>query len=344
MTRARDSDTAPANTQPLRYAIVGAGAIGSALAARLTAASRDVRLVARGARAEHLKRHGIRLIENGTTFDTRPAIVAMGDVGRADVVFVTVKSPSLADVLLELAPRLRPSTCIVPMVNGMPFWYFMDQPAPYRAIESIDPGGTLLAMFDPLQIVGAVVYTTAALEEEDMVARIFTRQRFTLGAVGAQADIRVAAIVRDLANAGLDVTENPVIRDELWTKVALNLATNPLSVVSEAGLEAMFTDPPLLRAVLNCLDETWAVARHYRATPTLSRDAMIALGRKGGRFQTSMLKDYLAGRPLELAAIYESVVELAAAAGLTLPTARTTADLANFKAANQLASERRTLP
>jgi 2-dehydropantoate 2-reductase len=317
----------------IRYAVIGAGAIGSALAARLAAAGRDVMLVARGARADDLKAHGIRLLEGGETFDARPTIAAIADVRDADVIFVTVKSQALPEVLKSLAPLVSPSARIIPMVNGIPFWYFMDGDAPCRAVESVDPGGDLVARFAPGQIIGAVVYTTAALEDAN-VARIFTRQKFTLGAVGMQPDTRVDAIARDLTDAGLDVAENPVIRNEVWTKVALNLATNPLSVVSEAGLEAMFTDPPLLGIVQACLDETWAIAGHYGATPTMPRDVMIALGRKGGSFQTSMLKDYLAGRPLELAAIYESVAELAAAAGMALPMAASIAEQARAKASS----------
>src|SRR4051812_40710657 len=50
-------------TRLVRYLILGAGAVGSAIGGRLTAAGRDVVLIARGAHLEALQRDGLRLRE-----------------------------------------------------------------------------------------------------------------------------------------------------------------------------------------------------------------------------------------------------------------------------------------
>ena len=47
----------------MRFAVVGAGAIGGFLGARLALAGEDVTFVARGANLEAIRRNGFRLIE-----------------------------------------------------------------------------------------------------------------------------------------------------------------------------------------------------------------------------------------------------------------------------------------
>jgi 2-dehydropantoate 2-reductase len=62
---------------------------------------------------------------------------------------------------------------------------------------------------------------------------------------------------------------------------------------------------------------------------------MLATGRKAGPFETSMLQDYRAGRPLELDAIANSVLELAGKVGGHMPTTRLLVDLCAHRAARR---------
>jgi len=134
------------------------------------------------------------------------------------------------------------------------------------------------------------------------------------------------------------------IRSELWTKVALNLATNPLSVVCQANLHEQFHDDELLRTVTAVLNEAVDVARAYGVQPGLSVEQMIALGRKVGAFETSMLQDYRRARPLELTAIGEAVLELGREIGHPMPVARSLVDLADFLGRRQVSSPHSEVP
>jgi 2-dehydropantoate 2-reductase len=109
------------------------------------------------------------------------------------------------------------------------------------------------------------------------------------------------------------------IRSALWTKVAFNLATNPLSVISEATLIEQFTDPHLLPIVTAVIEETLRVAAAYGVPASLTLEEMLVIGRRAGRFETSMLQDYRAGRMLELDAIGRAVLDLAGRMSLTMP-------------------------
>src|SRR5688572_4414526 len=121
-----------------RVAIVGAGAVGGWIAAKLALAGEAVAVLARGNTLEMLRRDGLRLTEGPSTSEV--AVRASGDpseLGPQDVLIIAVKAPSLAAAAEAAAPMIGPATMIVPMLNGVP-WWFTEQP-----LASVDPGGRI---------------------------------------------------------------------------------------------------------------------------------------------------------------------------------------------------------
>ena len=89
----------------MKFVILGAGATGGFLGARLARANADVTLVARGPHLEAMRANGVRVVGGGDDFVAHPACTDdLSVVGSADVVFLTVKAHALTD----LAPRLGP--------------------------------------------------------------------------------------------------------------------------------------------------------------------------------------------------------------------------------------------
>ena len=112
----------------MAIAIVGAGAIGGYLGARLANAGEDVVFIARGANLAALKAGGIRLLEeDGTTIEAANvrATDSMSEVGPQDVVLLTVKAHQVGPIAAELGHMIGPETYVVTMQNGIPWWYFM---------------------------------------------------------------------------------------------------------------------------------------------------------------------------------------------------------------------------
>lgn len=317
-----------------RYAIIGAGAIGCALAGRLTAAWRDTTLVARGDRAELLRSEGVYVEESGKTLHAFPKVSAIGDLSSPDVLILSVKAQSLISLLPDLVPLIGPDTRVLPMVNGIPWWYFQGSGGAHDGVpvRAVDPDGATLKAIPADRLAGCVVYTTSRLEKGNH-AKVLFRQRVVMGAVSRPNDDRLRSLADDMVDAGIDIDLTDRVRDDLWTKVAFNLSTNPFSVTTGATVGEHFTDPLLLSTVVSVLEECRAVAEAHGATPTLSIGQMVEFGKRAGPFFTSMRHDYLEGRPLELGSIFDAVAELAALASIAIPVSRTIADLARFHAA-----------
>src|SRR5689334_14812064 len=105
----------------MNICVVGAGAIGGWVAAKLAIAGAPVSVLARGETLELVKAEGLRLEENGEEFVA--AIEAAGHaeaIGAQDIVIIAVKAPALPELLSELRLLVGEQTMVVPMLNGVP--------------------------------------------------------------------------------------------------------------------------------------------------------------------------------------------------------------------------------
>ena len=123
----------------MTVAIVGAGAIGGLVGARLARAGHDVVLIARGAHLAAMRARGLTVRSRNEEFTVRPPCTDdMAAVSEAEVVFITLKAHGIPPVAPEIGRALREDASVVGAMNGIPWWYYRD-----RHLESVDPGGVI---------------------------------------------------------------------------------------------------------------------------------------------------------------------------------------------------------
>lgn len=307
--------------QPLKIGIVGAGAIGSALAGRLALAGQPTALVARGARRDCLIKDGIRLREAGGTVQTaHPDIIGPEDVGALDVVILAVKAHALPDLLPRLAAVMAPSAQLVPAVNGVPWWYFqgLDRFAD-TSLASIDPGGAMLRLFAADRVVGCVVYTRASMADDGEVT-VQGQQSLRIGTIAPGP--APAAIGGQLASAGISISLEDNVRREVWRKLLRNASTNLVSGLTGTTLEQISRDPGLLEVASGIAAEVIGLAVKLDCPIGPDLDGFVEeLGRAGPHIP-STLQDIRAGREPELAALAEAPLEVARLVGHDMPILR----------------------
>lgn len=315
--------------------MIGAGAIGCTLAARLAASGQPVNMLTRGAALAAIRANGIRLHDlEGEHQMAVNASADSADFGVQDVIFICTKADALTALMPAMRPLIGADTLIVPLVNGLPWWYFQGQdvaPAA-RAIGLVDPDGAVAAALGATSILGCVVMMTAEALAPGVV-RSNNKYLITLGELDNQLSARLQGVCAMLLAAGIEARATDNIRQHLWTKMIMNLSSNPLSVVAGATLEQIYTDPGLQTISANILAEAAPVAAAYGVTVDLDRHKMSALGSRMGAVRTSMLQDYQHGRPLELAAIGEAILEMASHRGLAMPVTRNVLAVARFRSA-----------
>ena len=308
----------------MKIAVVGAGAIGGFLGARLSLAGDEVVFIARNRNLEAIDRDGFHLLESDGSEHHASAVRAVADgaeAGPQDAVLLTVKAHQVAGVLPAMRGLLGPETAVVTMINGLPWWYFDKLPGPYenRRLESVDPGGLIAAAIDPARVIGSVVYPAAELVRPGRV-RVIEGNRFTLGEPDGSRSPRVEALSQALMRAGFKAPVSKDIRAEIWLKLWGNLSFNPVSALTHATLEGICRDPGGRAVVAAMMKEAQAVAEKLGVVFKIGIEQRIAGAEAVGAHKTSMLQDVEHGRALELEALVGSVVELGRITGTPLPS------------------------
>ena len=308
----------------MKIAIVGAGAIGGYLGAKLSLAGEDVTFIARNKNLAAINANGFRLIaEDGSEQHAAQvrAVQAMADAGPQDAVLLTVKAHQVKDLLPELRALFGPETMVVTMINGLPWWYFHKLAGPYegRQLESVDPGGVIARHIEPERVIGSVVYPAAELVAPGVV-KVIEGNRFTLGEPDGSRSPRVEALSQALMKAGFKAPVSKDIRGEIWVKLWGNLSFNPISALTHATLQDICRDAGTRELAANMMREAQALGEKLGVEFKISLDKRIAGAEAVGAHKTSMLQDVEAGRALELEALVGSVRELGRITGTPTPT------------------------
>ena len=307
----------------MKICVVGAGAIGGMLAVRLEEAGEDVTVVDQGAHLQAIQRGGLKLLmADGSEHLTRSleATASIGDVGPQDVVILAVKSQVLAVIARQLGGLLDDDTVILPMQNGLPWWYFHKHGGEYdgRPIECLDPNGELAAHIDANRILGCVVFPAGEIVSPGVV-RHTEGNRFPLGELDGSDSPRARAAVQMFTDAGFKSFVVDDIRGEIWLKLLGNLSFNPISALTHSTMVDICQYPPGRELAESLMEEAQAVANHLGISMRVSIEKRIAGAEKVGKHKTSMLQDVEAGRGLELEAIMGAVVELGRLTGVATP-------------------------
>ena len=308
----------------MRFAVVGAGAIGGYLGARLALAGHEVVFIARNRNLEAIRAGGFKLIEEDGRERVARAVRAeprMADAGPQDAVLLTVKAHQVHELLPDLRALFGPQTMLVTMINGVPWWYFQRLGGPWegRRLDSVDPGGVLADAIEPERIVGGVVYPAAELVAPGVV-RVVEGNRFTLGEPDGSRSERIEALSQAFMAAGFKAPVSRDIRSEIWLKLWGNLSFNPISALTQATLQEICRFPPTRELAARMMTEARAVAEALGVRIRITLEQRIAGAEAVGAHKTSMLQDVQAGRAPELAALVGAVIELGQVVGVPTPT------------------------
>jgi 2-dehydropantoate 2-reductase len=308
----------------MKIAIVGAGAIGGYVGAKLARSGEDVTFIARNRNLQAIQAQGFKLIlEDGTEelAPTAKAVQHCAEAGPQDAVLLTVKAHQVRDLLPDLRGLFGPETMVVTMINGVPWWYFHKLAGPYegRTLQSLDPDGQLAAQIEPERIIGSVVYPASELVAPGVV-RVIEGNRFGLGEPAGGRTARIEKLAAALMKAGFKSPISRDIRSEIWVKLWGNLSFNPLSALTHATLQDICRHPLARELVATMMREAQSVGEKLGVEFKVKLDKRIAGAEAVGAHKTSMLQDVEHGRTLELEALVGSVVELGRITGTPTPS------------------------
>jgi 2-dehydropantoate 2-reductase len=297
----------------MNICVVGAGAIGGWIAARLALAGNDVSVVARGETLQAIDTEGLRLTDSGSTRCV--AVAAATDpsnLGVHDVVVLAVKAPALPGIAASLEPLIGPDSQVVPMLNGVP-WWFTDDP-----LWSVDPE---LAIADALpveQVAGCVVHASCFRKAPNEVV-VKRADKLILGEPGGGSSERMEHLRTLFENGGIRCEASDNVRRAIWYKLWGNATINPMSALTRSTADKLLDDPVVRAFMAEAMDELAAIGAAIDCPISESAEDRMAVTARLGAFKSSMLQDVEAGRPIELEALLGAPREIAANVGVATP-------------------------
>lgn len=309
----------------MKVCVIGAGAIGGMMAARLAAAGHTVAVVARGAHLQAIQANGLQLHEPNANFDAPVQAVAtdaIATLGTQDLVIIALKTQQIAALLPQLAPLLAAHTVVLPAINGLPWWYcYQDAATAARGIthiDCLDKQQNMEQALNPSHIIGCVVHASAEVTRPGVV-RGNGQNKLVIGEPAHGSSERAEQLAQVLTQAGFSVKLSTRIRDDVWMKLVGNTSFNPLAALTQSRMDQLNQSEAIITLVRRLMAEVVAVAHAYGCDPLVGIDERIAIGRSIGPVKVSMHQDLERGRELELDAIVRAPLELGRKAGIDMP-------------------------
>jgi 2-dehydropantoate 2-reductase len=274
--------------------VLGAGAIGSVYAVKLSARHR-VTVVARREHVNAIRSAGLRLIGRETLTAHLEAVTELQSIAPDTVILLTTKVNASEAALAPLASLVRDDTVVVCVQNGL------DSEAIAR--RALRGRGVVLR---------AITQFGAIFQEPGLIN--YTASGYTLLEDGPHS----AALAAMLTAAGLDGRVSADIRTDVWRKLIFNCVINPITAITATEVGGI-ADPRLDALKGLVIDECLTVARSEGVVFDIDFLTTIAEVFGASRTIASMRQDLMRGRPTEIDHMNGAVAALGRQKGIDCP-------------------------
>lgn len=305
----------------MRVAIVGCGAIGGHLAVKFGQSGAEVSVLARGKTLSAIQQNGVQLKNADGEYWRVAAHVSdvAADLGKQDVVLVSVKTTALTDIAASLPPLMGPATRVVFMLNGLPWWYLhaLNGDASAWSPPISTTIATLARVVPRDQVIGGIASSANHVLEPGVVWNSNPKGGFLFGEPAGGSSALVEELASRVSHHQGYGRASPQIQDEVWRKLYSNIVTHSLGSLTGAASQDLMTDPALQSLNMRVVGEMLEVAAACGCQLAPSEFAFV-MGTAGHK--SSMLQDFEQRRRPEIDSLLSPLVDLARMRGLKVPT------------------------
>lgn len=287
----------------MKIAIIGSGSIGLYYGAKLVLAGEDVQFLMRSG-YDLARSQGIHVRSNdGDLHVVSPRVArSTQEIGPVDLVLISIKVTD-NPVLCELLPPLMGAdTMVLTLQNGL------------------GNEDYLAEHFGKNRVLGGLCFVCLTRDSPVSVEH-FGHGTLSLGDFYRSGlTPRLLDVVDRFARAGVETHAVEALITERWKKLVWNVPFNGLSVVEQVTVDKILADERLHAECLALMNEV-ILAANAQGHALADEVAHIQIERtySMGAYQPSTLVDYLAGKRLEIEAIWGEPLRRAGAAGVDVP-------------------------
>jgi len=288
----------------MRIAVMGAGSIGGYFGGMLSRGGNDVTLIARGARLEAIASRGLRVVRDDEEFTVNCHVTDKPEqVGRVDLVLLTVKTYQNREAIPAMGPLVGPDTTVLCLQNG------------------IDSYRDAANAFGQDKILPGAAYIEASTPDPRTVRQAGSVVRIAFGEQDGSESLRGKQIAQTLEGSGIPAQFDRDIQKTLWSKFLFIATMAGVTTLSRETMAQLMPRPEWRQVIEGCMREIETVGRAggVKLAPEIVPETIEYIEGSLDQMHASMHADILAGRPLELEALNGAVVRAGKAAGVPTP-------------------------
>jgi 2-dehydropantoate 2-reductase len=303
----------------MKIAMMGSGGVGGFFGGRLAHAGYDVSFIARGAHLSAMRERGL-LIENREQGDIRvPKVRAADDpaqIGKVDLVIVSVKLWDTESAVRQIKPLLGPGTGVLSLQNG------------------VTKDDVLRRELGDAAVMGGVAYVATYVSRPGVIHQTGTMQRIVVGEYDGSKSPRARSLHAALVRAGVSAELSDDVRRAIWEKFVFLVALSGATTTMRMPIGPIRENPRTRAFFRELISENVAVGRacgvalpeDYVENRLAFADGLPA------DMTSSMHHDLERGGRLEVDWLSGGVVQLGAAQGVATPANRAVWDILTLHA------------
>jgi len=289
----------------MRILVVGAGAVGGYFGGRLIQAGRDVTFLVLPKRAGEIQAQGLRILSpmHGD-FTVRPKTITAAQIASPyDVIFLSVKSYSLAAAINDFAPAVGPRTVIIPVLNGM---HHMDVLAQKFGVDAV---------------LGGVCFVATEVDSQGRIVQLADFQSLTYGELDEKKTPRIEAVHQAFSGAGFEAAISTDILRDMWQKWVWLATVGAITCLLRGNIGEIAAVPGGAELCLSAFRECAAIAGAcgYPMSETFMVEKGPLLTAPGSPLTSSMYRDLTDQAPVEADTILGDLIERGQKRGVSAP-------------------------
>ncbi len=289
----------------MRILVIGAGGVGGYFGGRLQEVGHDVVFAARGAHAQAMAEHGLKVFSTRGDFHLPEVSLLdrLEEPGSFDLALVCVKLGDTQSAAELIRPVSGPETAVLSVQNG---------------IDGEKILGEALGRDD---ILGGAAYISAHIKEPGVIEHVTPHAKIVFGEFSGQETLRAKAILDAFSSAKFDSELVGDIETQLWRKFVLLSAFSGACTLREEDCGTLRSSAEGQALYLNLVAEACAVGRAVGIDLPADFEQSVRgnLEKLPAGMKPSMLIDLERGKPLELPWLSGSVARLGKEHGVPTP-------------------------
>lgn len=289
-----------------KVGIIGAGPVGSILAVYLRRAGYEVHLVeinpdlVSAIRRDGLTLEGAEALHADVP-DVTSSISDLHD-RNLEYVFISIKTIDLDKISDQLRGFDPNTTSLINLQNG------------------IDPEEVVAEIYPRHRVFRSVCHYAGMITAPGRVRMTFFHPPNYVGEITQEGQETAHRIADLMTRVGLKTVHTSAIKKEAWHKSILNSMIMPVSVVTGLTMGKIMNFPDTRNTVAMAGQEAIDVAAaEGHVFPSDFHQKCLQYLTSAGEHKTSMLMDFLAGKPLEIDFLNQKIQEYARKHGIPCP-------------------------